>query len=301
MFAKRYGLSLLETMTAVLLCGVGQQAFAQSSLHSTLPVPLGSPEASAGSSACTTAEGLMTKAQGAAILQELARIESMLAARTSTDSASNVAAPPASPGPARLKIAPDWHSVGREDAPVIIVEFTDLQCPVCQRFHSTTFSRLKADYIDTGKVRFVSRDLPLPMHQYAHDAAVAERCAGAQGKFWEFRDSVLGANQEPTADEIASIGRKIGLDMDVLTNCRRQNSFSDAIDTDGDDAQSVGIHGTPSFVIGHTNNGWLEGVKLLGSRPYPAFQSAIEAAFLQTAASLPAQSKSEGSTEGSKH
>ena len=300
MFQKRLGPGLGETAAIVVLCALGQLASAQSSGNSRIAASVGSSEPSGGGAVCTPAEGLMTKAQGATILQELARIEGMLAARTPIDSAPSVAAP-ASSGPARLKIAPDWHAVGRDDAPVVVVEFTDLQCPVCQRFHNTTFSRLKADYIDTGKVRFVSRDLPLPMHQYAHDAAVAERCAGAQGKFWEFRDSVLSGNQEPTSDELSSIGRKIGLDMDILTKCQRQNSFSDVIDSDADDAQSVGIHGTPSFVIGRARNGWIEGVKLLGNRPYPAFQSAIEAAFLQTPASMPSQANSTGSTEASKH
>ena len=73
-----------------------------------------------------------------------------------------------------------------------IVEYTDYQCPFCQRFHVAAFPELKRNYIDTGKVRFFSKDLPLDFHANAMRAAQAGRCAGEQGKFWELRD-VMGA------------------------------------------------------------------------------------------------------------
>ena len=75
------------------------------------------------------------------------------------------------------------------------MEFTDYQCPYCQRFHVASFPELKRAYIDTGKVRFFSKDLPLDMHANAMRAAQAGRCAGEQGKFWELRD-VMGMNPD---------------------------------------------------------------------------------------------------------
>ena len=65
---------------------------------------------------------------------------------------------------------------------VVVIEFTDLQCPYCGHFANHTFPRLKAAYVDSGKIRYVSRDLPLPMHAHAETAAVAARCAGEQGR-----------------------------------------------------------------------------------------------------------------------
>ena len=73
----------------------------------------------------------------------------------------------------------------------MIIEFTDLQCPYCARFARDTWPQLRERYIDTGKVRFATRDLPLPFHEFALPAAVASRCAGRQGKFWEYREALF--------------------------------------------------------------------------------------------------------------
>src|SRR5207249_4237126 len=105
-------------------------------------------------------------------------------------------------------------SIGRSDAPVVMVEFTDYQCPFCQRFHMTAFNDLKREYIDTGKIRYVSRDLPLPMHPHAMSAANAARCAGEQNreKFWEMRHRlIVNANQLGT-DKYTALADELKLD-----------------------------------------------------------------------------------------
>ncbi len=85
-----------------------------------------------------------------------------------------------------MPITGDWPSLGKPDAPLTLVEFTDYECPLCRAFHTETFGTLKTRYIDTGKLRFVSRDQPLPeYHPNAMEAAHAARCAGDQGRFWE--------------------------------------------------------------------------------------------------------------------
>ena len=82
-----------------------------------------------------------------------------------------------------MPVTGDWHSLGAADAPLTLVEFTDYECPLCHAFHVETFGTLKEKYIDTGQVRFVSRDQPLPeYHPHAMDAAHAARCAGDQGQ-----------------------------------------------------------------------------------------------------------------------
>lgn len=79
-------------------------------------------------------------------------------------------------------------ALGRDSAPVTIVEFSDMQCPFCKRFFDDTFSQLKKDYIDTGKVRMTFRHYPLNFHKNAQKAAEATECANEQGKFWEYHD-----------------------------------------------------------------------------------------------------------------
>ena len=96
-------------------------------------------------------------------------------------SAGCTGAPSRSDAPAQ-----EFNVLGHPDAPVTIIEFTDLQCPYCARFATQTFPQIRRNYIDTGKVRYTSRDLPLPMHEFAVSAAVAARCAGEQGRFWEY-------------------------------------------------------------------------------------------------------------------
>src|SRR5260370_35013491 len=110
-----------------------------------------------------------------------------------------------------MSVAPGWYSLGRDDAPVTVVEFADYQCPFCRKFHSDTFVELKKNYIDTGKVRFVSRDLPLDFHPNAPGAALAAHCAGAQHKFWEMRD-LMGANAaDLTPGSLLKYGEKVTL------------------------------------------------------------------------------------------
>src|SRR5262249_34610175 len=122
--------------------------------------------------------GPITREQAEAILTELRAIHQLL------DRQPSSSARPASSLPTvRMAVGDGWYAVGRDDAPVTIVEFSDYECPFCRRFHLETFPELKKNYVDTGKVRFVSRDLPLDIHANAFRAALTARCAGDQGRF----------------------------------------------------------------------------------------------------------------------
>lgn len=82
-------------------------------------------------------------------------------------------------------------TLGKDDAKVTIVEFTDYQCPFCKRAFDDTFHKLKSQYVDTGKARYLIRDLPLSFHPYAHTGAQAARCAGKQGKYWDMHEKLF--------------------------------------------------------------------------------------------------------------
>ena len=130
----------------------------------------------------------MTKDQGDAILKELREIKELLARQQQAQ-----AGPPAQQTPQNMTVKGDAiYVLGKSDAPLTMVEFTDYQCPFCGRFEATTFPEIKKKYIDTGKMRLIVRDLPLSdLHPFALKAAQSVHCAGDQGKFWEMKDLVF--------------------------------------------------------------------------------------------------------------
>jgi protein-disulfide isomerase len=219
----------------------------------------------------------MTRDQADAILNELKSIHQLLLNPPATRSA---AAAPASVAPnekVKMSVDAGWHSMGREDAPVTMVEFTDYQCPFCRRFETGSFAQLKKEYIDTGKVRFVSRDLPLEFHPNAPGAAVAARCAGEQNKFWEMRDAMmLDTATDLGPESILKYGQKANLDMTAFSACLKDKKFTEAIKKDAADAGSLGISGTPSFVIGKTAKDEIAGVRIVGAVPFAVFDSTIK-------------------------
>jgi len=177
----------------------------------------------------------------------------------------------------RAGAAAAFNVLGREDAPVTIIEFTDLQCPYCARHARQTFPALRRDYIDTGKLRYASRDLPLPFHRFALPAAVAARCAGEQGRFWEYRDALFAAQQALPSAPYARIAQDLGLDVAQLEACRNEDRQAAEVRADIERAQANGIRSTPSFVIGRVVNGEFRGEAFSGARPYEDFKDRIEA------------------------
>jgi protein-disulfide isomerase len=163
------------------------------------------------------------------------------------------------------------------DGSPTIVEFTDLQCPFCSRFSTTTFEEIRKTYIDTGQVRFVTRDLPLPFHQHAMRAAKASRCAGEQSKFWEMRTALVRNAATLSPELMTATAQTLKLDMAAFEACVESARFDALIQKDMADARSIQVTGTPSFVIGRTTDGGLAGVRLVGAQPLAAFDARIKA------------------------
>jgi protein-disulfide isomerase len=185
---------------------------------------------------------------------------------------------PAAATPGAEPVDPDGRMLGRPDAPVSIIEFTDLQCPYCARFATETWPQLKARYVDTGKVRFASRDLPLAMHAHAMPAAIAARCAGRQGHFWDYREALFrdqGRLAQAPYDELAG---RMGLDVPAFAACRADPSVAASVRSDVELAQRNGIAGTPSFVVGSVRDGRFEAQLIRGAQPLQAFEQAAAAA-----------------------
>jgi len=165
---------------------------------------------------------------------------------------------------------------GRADAPVTLIEFADYQCPFCKRSHTDAYSELKKKYVDTGKVRFVSRDLPLEFHPLAMKAAEATRCAGDQGKYWELRDA-LYSNAAPPSDEvIKKTAEGLSLDEKGFQSCVASGKYKADVQKDANEAATLQISGTPTFVLAKSSKDKLDGVRMVGALPFAAFQAAID-------------------------
>jgi protein-disulfide isomerase len=168
------------------------------------------------------------------------------------------------------------YAIGKADAPLTLVEFTDLQCPYCNRWTTQVFSQLKTAYIDTGMVRFVTRDFPLDFHAQALPAARAARCAGEQGKFWEMRDALVRGFKQLGAPFITSVAEGLKLDMAAFNACASSTRFDAVIMQDLNEGRAVNIEGTPSFVLGRTSPQGVDGVLIVGAQPFAAFDTKIK-------------------------
>lgn len=255
--------------TIVILTGLTIPAVAQSATAGIQDARAASPPAT--STGAGPAVG-MTREQAGQILKELKAIHRLLE-RQQTPGAQAQAFP--SSDHVQMDVEAGWHSQGREDAPVTVVEFADYQCPFCRKFQSETFAELKKDYIDTGKVRFVSRDLPLDFHANAPNSAVAARCAGEQNKFWEMRDLMLARDADLAAAALRNY-KQINLDTTAFDTCLGGNKYSAAIQRDMADASALGIRGTPSFVVGKTSKDKIRGKRIAGAVPFSVFETAIK-------------------------
>jgi len=173
--------------------------------------------------------------------------------------------------------AQQFNVIGREDAPVSIIEFSDLQCPHCARYATQTFPRLRSEYVDTGKVRYAVGDLPLPMHAKAMGAAIAARCAGEQGRFWEYRDALFRARGTLGPASYDRIAAEFGLDMTHFAACREDPGQAERVQADMALARSNGIVSTPAFVIGRVVDGQFRGDVVTGAKPYEFFAAKIDA------------------------
>jgi len=166
-----------------------------------------------------------------------AEVVSMVGARSAT-------AAPLRPAP------PDPMALGSADAPLMIVEFSDYQCPYCQRFHAEVLPELRRNFIDTGKVRLVFKDLPLAMHREALPAAVAARCAAAQGKYWEMNEALFANQAKLSAGLYARLAEALHLDLKAFEACRTDPATTQAVRRDTREAQQFGLTSTPSFLMG---------------------------------------------------
>lgn len=170
---------------------------------------------------------------------------------------------------------------GDPAAKLTLVEFTDYQCPYCSRHVTATYPQIAAEYIDTGKLRYASLDLPLEsIHPLAFQAARAAHCAGDQGRFWEMH-ARLFANQR-ALEPWSAHAEALGLDVARFDACMESDAHVEAVRADMAEAAKAGARATPSFVLARTDPddaGTVTGLAFIrGAQSFSTFKSEIDAA-----------------------
>ena len=178
--------------------------------------------------------------------------------------------------PVRMALDALEQALGSDTAPITIVEFTDYQCPFCRRFQAQSWPALERNYIASGKVRFIVRDLPLQIHTAARPAAEAAHCAGEQGQFWPMHEALLAPDMQLDGPSILAKAQALGLDLPRFRQCVLSDKYEAAIVRNAGQAAALGVNGTPTFIIGRVSQGQLNGVRIAGAIPYGDFAADLD-------------------------
>jgi protein-disulfide isomerase len=173
-----------------------------------------------------------------------------------------------------LDVQSDDHILAVGSPRLTIIEYGDFECPYCGEFARDTFPTFKAQYIDTGKVRWVYRHFPLNGHPRAKPAAEASESAAAQGRFWEYLE-LLYQNQTAFADtDLQDYAAQLGLDPAAFSVCQSSGVQAARVDRDAQSATALGAFATPTFFIGT--------VRVDGAPTLSEFTSLVDQALAQT-------------------
>lgn len=182
--------------------------------------------------------------------------------------------PPEAYEPLSRRDPDDPMALGDPDAPVVMLAYSEFQCPFCGRFARETEPDLVEKYVEDGTLRIEWRDFPY-LGQESTLAARAGRAAAAQDTFWEFHDALYAEERTPntgsiTRDYLTGLADDLGLDVEQFTTDMDAPEAQEAIDADMQQGTSIGVTGTPAFVI--------NGLPVIGAQPLEAFEVTIEQA-----------------------
>jgi len=166
-------------------------------------------------------------------------------------------------------ISPEGEPLlGNPEVSLTMIEYTDFQCPFCARHANTTFFQIKKEYVDTGKLKIVFKNFPLPFYPFAQKAAEASECVLEQGKFWQYKE-ILFKNQEALSiKDLKKYARDLGLDIEKFNDCLDSGKFEKEVKEDSDEGREAEVSGTPTFFV--------KGEKIVGAQPFSEFQKVIE-------------------------
>ncbi len=163
------------------------------------------------------------------------------------------------------------NRLGDPDAPIVIIEFSDFQCPYCGKFFEQTEPALIREYVETGKVQFVYKHFAF-LGKASIAAAQASECAADQGAFWPYHDRLFDAQSGENGgafsqDNLIVMARDLGLDVARFEPCLRNGETLARVETDQQEAARAGLRGTPTFIV--------NGQPLYGAQPIEAFREVL--------------------------
>lgn len=165
---------------------------------------------------------------------------------------------------------------GDPKAPITLLEYSDFTCGFCEKFFHETFPKLLSEYIETGKVRFVYRDFPRGVGSPLR-AADAARCAGEQHAYWPMHDRLFNSGGRLSLENLTQYAKELNLNGEQFSECMSAHRYMQDIEKDLRDAGSLGIRGTPAFVLFPTKvpeNPHL--ILIPGAFPYETFKEEID-------------------------
>jgi protein-disulfide isomerase len=169
------------------------------------------------------------------------------------------------PPRAKVTIPEGAPTKGPAGAPIVLVEYSDYQCPYCKRAQGT-IDQLLTEYGD--KIQLVYLDFPLSFHQRAMPASVAALCAGEQDKYWEFHNSLLTVNGDFSDGDLNKRAQDLQLDMTEFAACYDSDALVQRIQGVVEGASALGVTGTPTFFV--------NGRMMVGALPFEQFKTVIE-------------------------
>lgn len=193
----------------------------------------------------------------------------------------------APPRPADSPIQPAEYSLstafkddpflGPEDAPVLVMVFSDFQCPGCRRYDADVVSKLRIDYAAKGRVKLVYRDFPLERNRHARSAAMLAHCAGEQGKYWGMYDLLFTRPELVDAGKLDDLARMLHkVDRPALKRCRDSARYEKELDRDLTEGRELGAGGAPGTFIGKKDaNGKFQGVFIRGAQPFEVVEAEL--------------------------
>ena len=166
--------------------------------------------------------------------------------------------------------------VGLADAPLSLVMFANYQCQTCRKFAMNSLKKLKSEFVTSGKLKFIFRDMPLKSHPLAVELASLANCAGEQGKYWEAFELLYSEKLDPLIDPMRKELSKLLPKPKSFLRCSKSSRYQKEIELDAQNARSLGASGTPSFLL--MRNGVKPdktGILIRGAQPLAVFQKEI--------------------------
>ncbi|MBN1494256.1 DsbA family protein [Candidatus Peregrinibacteria bacterium] len=162
------------------------------------------------------------------------------------------------------------YAKGNANAKVVITEYSEYQCPFCARFTLDVLPQLQNDYLETGKVKFVFKDFPIPNHKYAQMTSEATYCAGEQNEeaFWKMHVKLYENQKDLTKEAIIRYAQDAGLNDGIFKACLESGKYKTLVLRNRQDGLNAGVNATPTLFINDT--------KIVGVQPYENLVKIIE-------------------------